>query len=132
MTREELFVAYQATIVSTRDPADPDQPSAWSDPALVCLQRGEPAVVLTGWNPGFERPGLAFNRKRNEELRQRLRETGYEVWPADGSSADEDFREEGFLAWGMPEPLAVDIARAFGQFAIYAYDVAGRRRVVAC
>lgn len=131
-SREELLEAYESTIVSTYDPADPDPTTAWVDPALVCALRQQGACVLTAWNPGFERPGDEVNRQRNDFLRARLAATGCELWRADGSAPDGSFAEEGFLAWGLPTDTALQVARDFGQFAIYEYDVAGVRRVIAC
>ena len=131
-SREELLEAYESTIVSTYDPADPDPTTAWVDPALVCALRQQGACVLTAWNPGFERPGDEVNRQRNDFLRARLPATGCELWRADGSAPDGSFAEEGFLAWGLPTDTALQVARDFGQFAIYEYDVAGVRRVIAC
>jgi hypothetical protein len=130
--REELFEAYEATIVSTLDPADPDPETAWVDPALICALRQQRACVITAWNPGFERPGDEVNRQRNDLLRARLAATGSEVWRADGSAADGSFAEEGFLAWGLPTVTALQVAREFEQFAIYEYDEDGVRRVIAC
>lgn len=130
--REELLEAYESTIVSARDPADPDPSTAWVDPALICALRHQGACVLTAWNPGFEKPGDVVNRERNDLLRIRLGATGCEVWQADGSAPDGSFAEEGFLAWGLSAAAAIQLAREFGQFAIYEYDETGVRTVIAC
>jgi hypothetical protein len=124
---KELFDQYQAAIVSACDPE-----GGWVDPALACLERGQDAVVITAWNPGFERPSQQVNRERNEELKSTLLASGHQVWPADGSDPDGSMSEEGFLVWGMDVEHARLIGRAFGQFAIYAYDREGVRLVVAC
>lgn len=125
--RIALFVEYEAAIVSTLDPVH-----GWVDPALACVERDEAAVVLTAWNPGFDRPGEAANRQRNAELSARLEATGLEVWRADGRDPQAGFSEEGFLVWGMAASLACRVGREFGQFAIYAYDRQGVRTVVPC
>lgn len=126
-SRDSLFAAYEAAIVSALDPVH-----GWVDPALACVERDEAAVVLTAWNPGFERPGEAANRQRNVALRARLNATGLEVWRADGLDPQAGVIEEGFLVWGMRVSQACQVGRAFGQFAIYAYDRQGVRTVVAC
>jgi hypothetical protein len=127
MTRDALFERYQAAIVSTWDPA-----SGWTDPALACARRGQDAVVITAWNPGFERPGARVNRERNVALHAHLCESGRAVWRADGSDPEGTFTEEGFLVWGMPVEVACRLAAEFGQFAIFAYDRTGARSVVPC
>ena len=127
MTREQLFDLYEAAIVSTEGPD-----GRWTDPALLCVQRAQAAAVITAWNPGFERPGRQVNQERNRQLRQRLESSGFEVWRADGADPDGSFAEEGVLAWGMPAGAACQLGREFGQFAVYAYDVAGVRTVVPC
>ncbi|MBU6245653.1 MAG: DUF3293 domain-containing protein [Actinomycetales bacterium] len=127
VTRQELFEQYQAAIVSTQDPD-----LGWTDPALLCMRRAQSAVVLTAWNPGFDRPGAQANRERNRMLGQRLEDAGFEAWPADGADPDGSFAEEGFLVWGMPIDQACALAGEFGQFAVFAYDSEGVRSVVPC
>jgi hypothetical protein len=126
-TIEDLFRAYEAAIVSALDPDH-----GWVDPALACLERGRSAVVMTAWNPGFERPSIEVNRSANDRLRRTLDEHGCDLWRADGFDPQMSMSEEGFLAWEMDVELACQIGRQFGQFAIYAYDRDGVRRVVAC
>lgn len=122
-----LFEAYQAAIVSTLDPVH-----GWVDPALACLERDQPAVVLTAWNPGLERPSLEVNRQRNERLHALLQSTGCQIWRADGFDPGTGATEEGFLAWGLDPSAGRALARQFWQLAIYAYDRDGMRHVLAC
>lgn len=130
-TREELFAEYAASIVSACDPYAPDE-LGWSDPALFAAMRDQAGVVITAWNPGFARPGLAVNMARNEQLLLRLQEFPYEIWPAECSSPDGQFREPGMLVWDMPVELGLQLAREFAQFAIYAYSAEGVRAVLPC
>jgi len=123
-----LFAIYEEALVSTENPAD----SEWVDPSLECLSRRQSAIVLTAYNPGTDRPTWAENEAANERLLEVLVDSGYEVWPADGFSADGTWREPGWLAWGMPVEVGVSIAADFGQWAVYAYDVEGARTVVPC
>lgn len=123
-----LFAIYEEALVSTEDPAGRE----WVDPSLECLLRRQSAVVLTAYNPGTDRPSWAENEAANERLQEILVDAGYEVWPADGFSADGTWREPGWLVWGMPVDIAVAIAADFGQWAVYAYDTEGVRSVVPC
>lgn len=126
--REILFSIYEQALVSALDPRD----GAWVDPALECLLRGQPAVVMTAYNPGTERPTWALNEDANNRMLQVLQSLRYEVWQADGFSADGTWREPGWLVWQMPVEQGTAIAANFGQFAIYAYDHEGVRSVVPC
>lgn len=130
--REALFAEYEGAIVSARDPQIDDDEQAWSDPSLFSVLRQSRCAVVTAWNPGFLRPSQAVNDRRNAQLHARLVLTGYEVWAAVGSSADETFSEPGFLVWDISLDDAVLIARSFDQFAIYWYSETGERTVIAC
>lgn len=126
MERAELFEIYDDTEVTVWDGA------AWVDPAPLCRARGEGAVVLTAWNPGWERPDRATNDASNERLEADLADCGLDVWPAIGASQHEDHAEPGFLVWGMAADQGCAIARRFGQFAIYVYSPDGVRATVDC
>jgi hypothetical protein len=123
-----LFTIYEQALVSAEDPANGE----WVDPSLECLARSQAAIVLTAYNPGTERPSWAENEAANERLHEVLVDSGYEVWRADGFSADGTWREPGWLAWEMPIDLGIAVAADFGQWAVYAYDSEGVRSVVAC
>jgi len=131
LDRQALFAEYEGAIVSACDPFAMDD-FGWSDPALFCAMRGSGCVVITAWNPGFQRPGQQVNEASNARLLAQLQDLAYEVWPADGASPDGQFHEPGFLVWDMPVEVACALAADFGQFAIYAYTEEGERRVVAC
>lgn len=126
--RDILFLIYEQALVTTLDP----KADEWLDPALECLSRRQAAIVMTGYNPGTARPTWAQNEAANAEMLELLRAGGWEVWQADGFSADGSWREPGWLVWGMSTDEGRRIAAAFGQFAIYAYDDEGVRSVVAC
>jgi hypothetical protein len=127
VTRDALFDEYDTTIVSVLHPEH-----GWTDPALVVIERGQRAVVMTAWNPGFARPSESENRRANERMLRELLATGHEVWRADGSAPDGTFVEEGWIVWGLPVGAGLAVATAFGQFAIYAYDESGMRVTVVC
>lgn len=124
--REELFGIYDDTLVTVWDG------SSWVDPAPVCVARGESGVVLTAWNPGWERPGRAANEANNRRLEAELDLIGADVWPAVGASQRDDHSEPGFIVWGMTAERGCEIARRFGQFAIYLYDPDGSRKTIDC
>lgn len=126
--RETLFVIYEQALVAALDPIEGE----WVDPSLECLTRAQSAVVMTAYNPGTARPTWAQNEAANRRMLDALRSRRYEVWQADGFSADGTWREPGWLVWEMPIGEAIVIAADFGQFAIYAYDQEGVRSVVAC
>ncbi|MDP2288792.1 MAG: DUF3293 domain-containing protein [Actinomycetota bacterium] len=130
-TQEELFAEYQASIVSALEPQACLE-LGWSDPALFAAMRGQACVVMTAWNPGFARPDLEVNVARNEQMRSILQTMDYEVWPAECSSPDGQFREPAFLVWDMPISVGQSLAAQFEQFAIYAYCAQGERTVVSC
>jgi hypothetical protein len=126
--REALFLIYEQALVATQEPVARE----WVDPALECLGRSQSAIVMTAYNPGTDRPSWAENEAANERMQTVLIDLGYEVWPADGFSADGTWREPGWLVWGMSVEQGAAIAADFGQFAVYAYDSEGVRTVVAC
>jgi hypothetical protein len=125
--REELIAAYDTTVVVALDPV-----GGWVDPATVAVSTGRSGVVMTAWNPGHERPSEAQNRAANAALGAELGATGLPVWRADGCAPDGSSPEEGWIIWAMPVEQGLDIAARYGQFAIYHYDVAGRRTTVRC
>ena len=128
-TPDELFVEYQAAIVSACDHSDPAE-EYWTDPALIAAVRCQPCVVMTAWNPGLYRPGRAANEAANHRMLKALQGLGCEVWNAECASPDGQFREPAFLIWDLPVPVGVQVASQFAQFAIYAYSSDGERTVV--
>ena len=126
--REVLFSIYEQALVAALDPANDE----WLDPALECLSRGQSAIVMTAYNTGTSRPTWAENEVANARMLEVLRSRRYEVWQADGFSADGTWREPGWLVWDMPLEAGIALASAYGQFAVYAYDIEGVRSVVAC
>lgn len=126
--REILFEIYEEALVSAWDPASQE----WVDPSLECLTRGRSAVVMTAYNPGTARPSWAENEAANARMLDVLTGGAWEVWRADGHSADGTWREPGWLAWSMPISIGVQIAAEFDQYAVYLYDDLGVRTVVPC
>jgi len=126
MEREELFDIYDDTIVTAWDGRE------WVDPGPACVERAVGAVVLTAWNPGWERPAREVNEEANRRLEAELAHRGWDFWPAVGASRHDDHSEPGFLVWGMSPEDGCALARDFGQFAIYVYDADGMRVTCDC
>ncbi|MFM1917582.1 MAG: hypothetical protein RJB01_1097 [Actinomycetota bacterium] len=126
MDREELFDIYDATRVTVFWGGE------WADADDIVKERGEGAVVMTAWNPGWERPSREANEAANVAMYADLTNGPYEVVPAIGASVDEAHSEPGFLVWGMNPHLGCEIASKYGQFAIYVYSADGSRETRDC
>ena len=75
LTRDDLFIEYQSAIVSACNPSDPPG-EGWSDPALFAAMAGRSCVVMTAWNPGFQRPSAAVNESAHQKMAERLEALG--------------------------------------------------------
>ncbi len=127
-SRMELHDIYESAHVEVRQRGADE--SSWVLASDAVRERGECGVVITAWNPGQWRPTPEVNDAANQRLLRVLMEHGYEIWEADGFSPDRSFREPGFIAWGMDAETGCDIAREFGQFAIFYYLATGERQVM--
>jgi len=123
----EFTAVYESTILTTWDPATPHSPRS---PEQVAVELGMPAVVMTAWNPGHERPEKHVNEAANNALLQQLVTFPYPVWPCDGRNLDGTFVEPGFCIWGMPVEQGCVIARQYGQYAIFAITSDGHRSLI--
>lgn len=126
MEREALFEIYDSTLVTVLSGDE------WLDAEQLVKERGESAVVMTAWNPGWERPSLAANEEANVAMLADLADGPHEIVPAIGASVDQAHSEPGFLIWEMDLRLGCEIARKYGQFAIYVYSAEGIRETVDC
>jgi phosphopantetheinyl transferase len=127
-TKNELHEIYTGAQVEIRPRGASSE--LWQKPEDVIRLRKVGGVVITAWNPGQLRPSIIVNEKANDRLLKRLESTGLEIWDADGFSPDRTFREPGFMAWGMDPDFGCEVAREFGQFAIFVYHSDGSREVV--
>jgi len=121
--REDLLEIYECAHVEMR----PIGSHVWSEGTESVRARALGGVVITAWNPGPERPSIAINNQANELLLARLGEHCTDIWEADGFSPDQTHREPGFMAWGMSPELGLQIAREFGQLAIFYFEASGNR-----
>lgn len=126
--RRELHDLYESSLVHARPLKSGND--NWQELMSLVLARGHGGVVITAWNPGEARPDRMINERANAKLLRDLLKTSYEIWEADGFSLDGSFRERGFLAWGMDQKTGCDLARNFGQYAIFFYKADGTREVV--
>lgn len=82
----------------------------------------QPLAILTGWNPGYERPGDGFNRRANERLAAELEKRGYRYVPAHGRTEDDTHNEPSLAALGIPLEEAAELGRMFRQAAFFYWD----------
>jgi hypothetical protein len=96
-----------------------------------------PLVVITAWNPGSERPGLAVNQAAHEELLARVRTLSsanlrpLTVLKAGGRSADGTHLEDSVAVHGLDLSDALELGRRMRQAAIFELT-ASEVRVVDC
>lgn len=120
----EFSDLYESTILVTWDPQAPEGPREMED--MVC-ERGTPCVIMTAWNPGHARPSRQVNEAANAQMFTRLEAMGLEVWRCDGANPEGTFDEPGFCVWGAPTDEVLQVARDFGQYAVFTFDAEGKR-----
>ena len=72
-------------------------------------------AVISAWNPGDKRPGIAINRAQNEKLFSRLKEMGFEPVMQKGMY---NTYEESIFVPGMTTEQAMEVGKEFGQESI--------------
>ena len=77
----------------------------------------QPVHILTAYNPAGRAIDASENEARHEALGAAL--AGHTVVPTAGSAPDGTFREPGYGLLGVGLDEALDLARTFGQRAIY-------------
>jgi phosphopantetheinyl transferase len=121
--RNELHEIYESSRVVMR----PIGSQLWKEGAEAVRSRAMSGVMITAWNPGPERPSIEENNQANELLLKRIETYCSDIWEADGFSPDGTHREPGFMAWEMKPEIGLQIAREFGQFAIFYFEASGTR-----
>jgi len=132
---EENWAAYRMAVV---DVEPPDAPAFRVTPAELGII-GEwptglvpPVIVITAWNPDSVHLAEDVNRARHADLVDDLTARDIPWWPATGhdvagagrrpdSRAPRGHREEGVAATGLTEVEARDLARSYGQAAVYVW-----------
>lgn len=77
----------------------------------------EPFAILTAWNPNNQPLSLEENTQRNEQLFETLLERGYGFDEALGYL--DEHSEESYCIYGIKFEEAIELARAFEQYAIF-------------
>ncbi len=93
-----------------------------------------PLHVLTAWNPQGTRQSDEANHAADRALTIDLDErAGLRRWRTTGIGAGDDWSEEGWSVEGLSRADVLDLARRFGQRAIFEWlDEPGGFRLVAC
>lgn len=88
---------------------------------------------VTAWNPGSERLAPDANRACQRALEREVEAGGWATLRGEGRGEDGDWpAEESLLVFGIDEPRAVSLGRAFGQVAIVFGERGGPARLVDC
>jgi|694.fasta_scaffold09036_2 hypothetical protein len=119
----DLLEIYESSQVEIR----PIGSQMWQEGAQAVRERALSGVVITAWNPGPDRPSIEENNQANELLLKRLETYCSDIWEADGFSPDQNHREPGFIAWELKPEIGLQIAREFGQLAIFYFEASGDR-----
>jgi Protein of unknown function (DUF3293) len=134
---DDPWSAYARTVVVIAPPgldpvvvraAPPGETGDWPWPSGATIH------ILTAWNPGPARPGVEENRRRQRRLESDLAdlaELGVPRWPARGVDPESGERDEGVAVAGLAEGAVLDVARRYGQDAVFAWSPAAWA-VVAC
>lgn len=89
-------------------------------PAQAALSlTGSPLHVITGWNPGFLRPGRASNDAANASVHEALTAAGGQVWRALGGDPAGSHVEHSWAVAGVAESNVCAIGAAHDQCAIF-------------
>jgi len=119
----DLLEIYESAQVEIR----PSGSQLWQEGSQAVRERALSGVVITAWNPGLDRPSIEENNHANELLLKRLETYCSDIWEADGFSPDQTHREPGFIAWELKPEIGLQIAREFGQLAIFYFEASGNR-----
>jgi hypothetical protein len=126
MTMDELYerlrVSYEAAIYEV-----------WFEDGLRRFRVGdapsdaceEAFAVITGYNPGGERPTDTVNEASNAMLEIELQGRGFRYALANGHDAEWTHDEPSFAVFGVTQEQASAIAKRFRQAAVFWWD--GRR-----
>ena len=134
LVSDDRLASYGQTVVEILRPGKasvtirsaPDlEESAWPWPT------GGPVHMLTAWDPGLERPGLARNRSRQAALEADLGLLAVRLCAAVGIDPITGRREEGVAVFGASESEVLALGARYGQDAVFAWTPAAWA-IVAC
>jgi hypothetical protein len=112
---EQMWDVFRQTSIALDGPAG--RVVLAGEDAVVDLPMPPPLHVLTGWNPGARPRSVAENERRNQQLWERLQAVGTEAEMAFGWLGS--WSEPGFVVSGRTTAGVVQLAREFGQVAIF-------------
>ncbi len=123
---------YEATIVEIRLPSG-NQAVECGHALPAQLSAAGDFHVISAANPGLESLTPAMNATRHTRLLDVLDRISA-IWRADavGHDRDESYHERSVAVWRLSRDQAVDIARRFGQWAIFAGEPSRGLYVVRC
>ena len=87
------------------------------DTLPACAPFDVPFAILTAWNPNNQPLSLEENTARNEALFEKLLEYGHPFDEALGYL--DDHSEESYCIYGIGFEEAIELAKAFEQYAIF-------------
>ncbi|HEY6089072.1 MAG TPA: DUF3293 domain-containing protein [Gemmatimonadaceae bacterium] len=96
-------------------------PSEDAISALRSAGLDQPFAIMTAYDPRGENLSAAENERRNKELEEWLRSSGYKFKRVDACSPDRSHCERS-VAVIMPQEKALDLARELEQVAIFWFD----------
>lgn len=76
------------------------------------------ASLITAANPAAQPLPDEENERRQANLRERVESLGFTFLEGENSAADGSWREPSLLCAGMALPMALNLAREFGQLAV--------------
>jgi hypothetical protein len=112
---EQMWEVFLQTSIALDGPAG--RVVLAGEDAVADLPMPPPLHVLTGWNPGARSRSVAENERLNQRLWERLQAAGTVTETALGWLGS--WSEPSFVVSGLPIAGAVELAREFGQVAIF-------------
>jgi len=112
---EQMWEVFLQTSIALDGPAG--RVVLAGEDAVADLPMSPPLHVLTGWNPGARPRSVAENERWNQQLRERLQAAGTATQTALGWLGS--WSEASFVVSGLSIADAVQLARKFGQVAIF-------------
>jgi hypothetical protein len=127
LASDDQWVSYRRTVVEILRPTERTltvRSAPGFDPASWPWPTDQPVHILTAWDPGPERPGLAVNRARQSALETELRPLAVVRLAAVGVDPVTGHREEGVAVLGVAESVILALGARYGQDAVFVWKPA--------
>jgi Protein of unknown function (DUF3293) len=124
LAADDPWASYGRTVVDVLRPDEDDlrvRPAAVGEIGTWPWPSGQPVHILTAWDPGPERPGVAANRARQADLEGELRSVAVDLWAAVGVDPATGHREEGVAVRGVSEAEILVLGARYLQDAVFAW-----------